>query len=331
MCMIELNYLKGCDKMNWVEISIKTTTEALEAVSNILYDAGVAGVSIEDPKDILALEKSEVFWDYVDEALLNSALEGAIVKAYLPQSSDLLDKIELIKQSVAMLPQHGLDIGLGEVAAIEVNEDDWSSSWKQYYKPAKIGDRVVVKPTWEDYEAEPGDIVIELDPGMAFGTGTHETTIMCVRELECYVNNSSTVFDIGCGSGILTIAAAKLGAKKVVGVDLDIVAVEVSRQNIELNKVEDIASVMLGNLMNTIVDKADVIVANIIADVIILLSEDIKDFLAGNGVFIASGIILDKIEAVREAMEKNGLEVIKIESMGEWAAVAAKNKGGRHE
>lgn len=317
--------------MNWLEVSIKTTTEAVEAVSNILYDAGVAGVSIEDPKDILALEKGETFWDYVDETLLTSTFEGAIVKAYLPQSADLLDKIELIKQSIAMLPQHGLDIGLGEVTTIEVNEDDWSSAWKQYYKPTQIGERVVVKPTWEEYEAKPEDIIIELDPGMAFGTGTHETTIMCARELEIFVNSNSTVFDIGCGSGILSIVAAKLGAKKVVGVDLDSVAVDVSQQNIKLNNVGDIVTVKLGNLMDTIVEKADVIVANIIADIIILLSKDIKQFLLDGGIFITSGIILDKIDAVKEAMEINDLEVIKVERMGEWAAVVAKNKGGKHE
>ena len=317
--------------MNWVEISIKTTTEAVEAVSNILYDAGVAGVSIEDPKDILALEKSETFWDYVDESLLTAAFEGAIVKAYLPQSADLIDKIELIKQSVAILPQHGLDIGLGEITTIEVNEDDWSSSWKQYYKPTKIGERVVVKPTWEEYEASPEDIIIELDPGMAFGTGTHETTIMCARQLEEYVRDDSSVFDIGCGSGILSIIAAKLGAKKVIGVDLDKVAVDVSLQNIELNSVQDIVEIKLGNLMDTIHEKAEIVVANIIADIVILLCKDIKQFLVEDGIFITSGIILDKIEAVSEALEANGLRVIRVERMGEWAAVVAKNTGGINE
>ena len=317
--------------MKWVEIAIKTTTEAVEAVSNILYDAGVAGVSIEDPKDILALEKSETFWDYVDESLLTAVFEGAIVKAYLPQSADLIDKIELIKQSVAILPQHGLDIGLGEITTIEVNEDDWSSAWKQYYKPTKIGEKVVVKPTWEEYDASPNDIIIELDPGMAFGTGTHETTIMCAQELESFVHNDTTVFDIGCGSGILSIIAAKLGAKKVIGVDLDAVAVDVSLQNIKHNNVENIVDVKLGNLMDTIHEKADVVVANIIADIIILLSRDIKQFLVDGGIFITSGIILDKIEAVKEALETNGLEVIKVNRMGEWAAVVAKKTGVKDE
>lgn len=317
--------------MKWVEIAIKTTTEAVEAVSNILYDAGVAGVSIEDPKDILALEKSETFWDYVDESLLTAVFEGAIVKAYLPQSADLIDKIELIKQSVAILPQHGLDIGLGEITTIEVNEDDWSSAWKQYYKPTKIGEKVVVKPTWEEYDASPNDIIIELDPGMAFGTGTHETTIMCAQELESFVHNDTTVFDIGCGSGILSIIAAKLGAKKVIGVDLDAVAVDVSLQNIKHNNVENIVDVKLGNLMDTIHEKADVVVANIIADIIILLSRDIKLFLVDGGIFITSGIILDKIEAVKEALEANGLEVIKVNRMGEWAAVVAKRTGVKDE
>ncbi len=314
--------------MNWVEISIKTTTEAVEAVANILYDAGVAGVSIEDPKDIMALEKSETFWDYVDESLLTATFEGAIVKAYLPQSADLIDKVELIKQSVALLPQHGLDIGLGEITTIEVNEEDWSSSWKQYYKPTKIGKRVVVKPSWETYEAAEDDIIIELDPGMAFGTGTHETTVMCAGELEAYVNPASVVFDIGCGSGILSIVAAKLGAKKVIGVDLDKVAVDVSLQNIALNNVQDVVDIKLGNLMDTINEKAEIIVANIMADIIILLSKDIRQFLVAEGIFITSGIILDKVDEVSEALVSNGLEVVSVNRMGEWAAIVAKKSGG---
>ncbi len=317
--------------MKWVEISIKTTTEAVEAVTNILYDAGVAGVSIEDPKDILALEKSETFWDYVDESLLTATFEGAIVKAYLPQSADLIDKVELVKQSVAVLPQHGLDIGLGEVTTIEVNEDDWSSSWKQYYKPTKIGKKVVVKPSWEEYEAAEEDIIIELDPGMAFGTGTHETTIMCAQELEAYVNPASLVFDIGCGSGILSIIAAKLGAKRVIGVDLDKVAVEVSLQNIALNDVQGMVDIKQGNLMDTIDEKADIVVANIIADIIILLSKDIKNFLVEDGIFITSGIILDKVDAVSEALESNGLKVVRVNRMGEWAAIVAQKSGGSNE
>ncbi|KAB3539093.1 50S ribosomal protein L11 methyltransferase [Alkaliphilus pronyensis] len=313
--------------MEWIEISIKTTTEAVEAVSNILYDAGVTGVAIEDSKDYLFIEQSEGDWDYVDESLFNNGFEGAIVKGYLPASADLVDKIELIRQLVSLLPQYGLDIGLGEVTTIEVSEEDWSSSWKQYYKPTKVSNKIVVKPTWENYIANKGELIIELDPGMAFGTGTHETTIMCINALEKHIKPSSVVYDIGCGSGILSIAAAKLGADRVIAVDLDSVAVEVTKKNICNNNVQEIVSVKHGNLMETVEGSADTIVANIIADIIVLLAKDVKEFLKDDGVFISSGIIIDKIDQVVEALEKADLKVININKMGEWAAITSMKKG----
>lgn len=313
--------------MMWIEVSIKTTTEAVEAVSNILYDAGVSGVAIEDPNDFVFEENNELIWDYVDESILPTNFEGAIVKGYLPASADLVDKVELIKELVGMLPQYGLDIGLGEVTTIEVSEDDWSDAWKQYYKPTKIGERVVVKPTWEQYEPAEEDIIIELDPGMAFGTGTHETTMMCVMELEQAVKPHSIVFDIGCGSGILAIAAAKIGAERVTAIDLDPVAKEVAEKNVSLNHVEDIVEVKQGNLTDALTGKAHVVVANIIADIITLLSKDITNFIVKNGIFISSGIILEKIDMVVESLKTNGFEVVKVNKMGEWAAIVAQYKG----
>ncbi|AOY77566.1 50S ribosomal protein L11 methyltransferase [Clostridium formicaceticum] len=317
--------------MEWVEVSIKTTTEAVEAVSNILYDAGVAGVVIEDPNDLNFLEKDENSWDYVDESIFQNLYEGAIVKGYLPESPVLIDKIEEIRQLVALLPEYGLDIGIGEVTTLEVHEEDWSHSWKKYYKTTKLGKNIVIKPTWEIYEQKQGELVIEMDPGMAFGTGTHETTMMCVMELENYVKENTTVFDIGCGSGILAITAAKLGAEKVIAVDIDEVAVDATANNVKLNAVENIVSIRRGNLMEVVTEKADVVVANIIAEIIMILSKDIKSFLTEDGTFIASGIILDKVDAVKENLISVGLDVLKVETMGEWAAIVSKVKGGKHE
>lgn len=312
--------------MKWIEVTIRTTTEAVEAVANVLYDAGVSGVAIEDPNDIVFVNNDEKTWDYVDEALIDFE-QGALVKGYLPESSDLVEKIEIIKNSIAALPEFGLNIGAGEVSTLEVNEEDWSTSWKQYYKPTKIGDKIVIKPTWEEYKAQEGDMVIEMDPGMAFGTGTHETTMMCVEQLEKYISKDTTVFDIGTGSGILAIVGAKLGAKKAIGVDFDPVAVTVAKENVRENKVEDIVEIKQGNLMDVVSEKADVVVANIIAEVIVILSEDIKNFLNKDGIFISSGIILDKIDTVKESLMKNGLEVIDVETMGEWAAIVSRAKG----
>ncbi len=309
--------------MKWIEVSIKTTTGAVEAVANVLYNVGVSGVVIEDPHDIVLTNNLETAWDYIDESLINLE-EGAIVKGYIPESSDLIDKIDLVKQSVASLPQFGLNIGPGEDRVIEVREEDWSTSWKKYYKPTKVGNKIVVKPIWEEYNPGADEIVIEMDPGMAFGTGTHETTIMCVQQLEQYVFEKCTVFDIGCGSGILSIAATKLGAKKVIGIDYDEVAVNVARKNVIENEVDNIVEIKHANLTDVITEKADIIVANIIADVIILLSKNIKNFLKNDGFFITSGIILDRIKEVKHNLTMNGLEIVEIGMMGEWSVIVSK-------
>ncbi|HZK58191.1 MAG TPA: 50S ribosomal protein L11 methyltransferase [Clostridia bacterium] len=309
--------------MKWVEVSIKTTTGAIEAVANVLYNVGVSGVVIEDPHDIVLANNDENAWDYIDESLINLE-EGAIVKGYIPESSDLVDKIDLVRQLVAALPGFGLNIGAGEVSTVEINEEDWDTSWKKYYKPTKIGNRIVVKPIWEEYRPEENEIVIEMDPGMAFGTGTHETTIMCIQRLEQHVSEKCTVFDIGCGSGILSIAAAKLGADKVIGVDYDKVAVNVARKNVTVNEVDDVVEIKHGNLLDVVIDKANIIVANITADIVMILSRDIKNFLDNYGFFIVSGIISDKIEEVKGSLEANGLEITKTETVGEWSTITSK-------
>ncbi|WP_416197745.1 MAG: 50S ribosomal protein L11 methyltransferase [Sporanaerobacter sp.] len=310
--------------MKWIEVQIKTTTEAEEAVANILYELGVGGLAIEDPNDILAFAKNEDDWDYIDPSLLKQDFEGVIIKGYFPESEDLIDKIELIKQNVEKIPQYNLDKGLGEVTTTEVYEKDWAESWKKYYKPKKIGEKIVVKPTWEEYEEKSGEIIVELDPGMAFGTGTHETTTMCIRALEKYTKPNSTIFDIGCGSGILSIAAAKLGGKRVVGVDLDELPVKVSKENVKLNKVSDVVEIRRGNLLDVVDEKADIIVSNIIAEIIVDLTSDITPYLKGDSIFISSGIIIEKIDMVVDALSKEGFKVLEISKMNGWACIVSK-------
>lgn len=310
--------------MKWAEITIKTTTEAVEAITNILYEQNVGGVSIEDPKDFKFQKKHEYDWDFVEEEIFNSGYDGVIIKTYITEERDVSDDIKLIKEKIEGLKEFGIDVGEAIVELSQVDEEDWANEWKNYYKPTKIGEKIVVKPTWEDYEANDTDLIIELDPGMAFGTGTHETTSMCIRELEKYVKPESKVFDIGCGSGILAIAAAKLGAKDVLAVDLDEVAVKVSKENIELNKVEGSINALHGNLMEVVKDKADIVVANIIADIIKILAKDIKQFMKDDAVFISSGIIHAKVDEVKEALTKNGLEIVHVESLGEWNAIVSK-------
>lgn len=310
--------------MKWTEITIKTTTEAVEAVTNILYDMNVGGVSIEDPKDFKFQKKNEYDWDFVEEEIFNSGYDGVIIKTYITEERDVTDDINIIKERINALKGFGIDIGDAIVELSEVDEQDWANEWKNYYKPTKIGEKIVVKPTWEEYEKKEDDLIVELDPGVAFGTGTHETTTMCIQQLEKYVNENSKVFDIGCGSGILAISAAKLGAKDVLAVDLDEVAVKVSKENVSLNNVD--VKVMHGNLMEVVNDKADIVVANIIADIIKILAKDIKNFMKEDAVFISSGIIHKKVDEVKNSLEENGLEIVEIQTLGEWNAIVSKIK-----
>ena len=313
--------------MKWIEVTIKTTTEAVEAITNILDDLRTGGVMIEDPKDFFFQKKNELDWDYIEEEVFNKRnSEGVLIKTYISEERNVMELVEIIKQKVSALAGFGIDIGEGSVSLGQVNEEDWANEWKKYYKPTKIGEKLVVKPTWEDYEVQSGDLVIELDPGMAFGTGTHETTTMCMRELEKYVTEDSKVFDIGCGSGILAIAAAKLGAKDVIAVDLDEVAVKVAAENVAHNHVQDSVQVLHGNLIDVVSDKADVVVANIIADIIKILAKDVHSCMKEDAVFISSGIIHAKVNEVKESLIENGFEIIEVKTLGEWNAIVAKLK-----
>lgn len=313
--------------MKWIEVTIKTTTEAVEAITNILDDLRTGGVMIEDPKDFFFQKKNELDWDYVEEEVFNKRnSDGVLIKTYISEERNVMELVETIKQKVSELTGFGIDIGEGSVSLGQVNEEDWANEWKKYYKPTKIGEKLVVKPTWEDYDVQDGDLVIELDPGMAFGTGTHETTTMCMRELEKYVREDSKVFDIGCGSGILAIASAKLGAKDVIAVDLDEVAVKVAAENVAHNNVEDAVKVLHGNLIDVVDDKADVVVANIIADIIKILAKDVHSCMKEDAVFISSGIIHAKVDEVKASLIENGFEIVEVKTLGEWNAIVAKLK-----
>jgi ribosomal protein L11 methyltransferase len=309
----------------WIEITILTASEAVEAVSAILYDAGVGGVAIEDPKDVINSNTQPHDWDYIEEKLLPEDTGEVKVKGYLLDNEGVSTKIDIIRQSVEKLDEYGLDKGKGEVTVKDVSEQDWANAWKQYYKPFKIGEHIVIKPTWEEYEPETDDIVIELDPGMAFGTGTHETTRLCIELLEHYVDNNAMVLDIGCGSGILSITASKLGAAKVIGVDIDEVAVRSSKENILTSKVENV-EIRQGNLFDVVNEKADIIVANIIADVIIGVCDILPQFIKQDGIFISSGIIRDRADDVKKALLLKNFRILQVREMGEWVAIAAKVK-----
>ena len=213
---------------------------------------------------------------------------------------------------------------MGDVLINNVDEEDWAQNWKIHYKTEHITNNIIIKPSWETYVGKTNELVIELDPGMAFGTGSHETTIMCARALEEYVDNTKDVFDIGCGSGILSIIAAKLGAKRVLAIDLDPMCVKVTEENININRVSDRVKTQTGNLFDLVDGKADIIVANIIAEIIVGMIPDIKEYLNKDGVFIASGIIESKLPIVQKALHDNGYTIVKILQINGWLAIISK-------
>ncbi len=307
----------------WIEVRVITKSEALEPVSGIFYGLDCKGVAIEDPNDILEREQGPLTWDFADINVLEHKGKVAVVKAYFSEEDNINEILTYINEKMDELKELGIDTGLAKVESEKMFEEDWANNWKKYYKPTKVGQKIVVKPIWEEYQEQGDEKVIELDPGMAFGTGTHETTRMCIQSLEEYVKADSTVFDVGCGSGILAIAAAKLGAKMAVGVDLDPVAVESAKENVGYNNLDNI-QILYGNLVEVIDGKADIVVANIIAEVICILTEDVKRVLKDNGYFITSGIIHDRVEMVTKKLEETGFEVIEINKDGEWNCIVAK-------
>lgn len=313
--------------MKWFELRIHTTNEAIEPISNILHEAGASGVVIEDPFE-LTKEREDQFGEIYQLNPDDYPEEGVIVKAYFPQNSFLGETVEAIKDSINHLILYNIDIGMNKVTISEVDEEEWSTSWKKFYHPVKISEKFTIVPTWEDYEPFSSDeLIIELDPGMAFGTGTHPTTVMSIQALERSVKHGDNVIDVGTGSGVLSIAAAMLGAREIKAFDLDEVAVRSAKQNIKINKVNDVVSVTQNNLLDGVDDHcADVVVANILAEIILRLTEDAARVIKPGGTFIASGIIQPKKELVREAIVEAGFDITETLVMEDWVAIIAKRK-----
>ena len=309
----------------WIEVRVITKSEALEPISGIFYGLDCKGVAIEDPEDLFGREQGPLTWDFADINVLEHKGKFAVVKGYFSEEDNIDEIIAYINEKIEEIKALGIDVGEGKVEFEKMYEEDWANNWKKYYKPSKVGEKIVVKPIWEEYEAKDEELVVELDPGMAFGTGEHETTRMCIQALEKYVQKDSTVFDVGCGSGILAIAAAKLGAKLAVGVDLDPVAVESAKENVGFNNIDNI-EILHGNLIEVIDGKADIVVANIIAEIICILTEDVSRVIKPNGYFITSGIIHDRVEMVTNKLEECGFEVVKVNKDGEWNCIIAKLK-----
>ena len=308
--------------MDWQEIVVTTTKEASDAVANLLQEQGSGGVVIDDP-EVVREYIDHANWDAyaLPESLLK--LKNVKIKAYYPINDNLPKKIEQIKFKLNQLDGEIIPGSLIAMEFSQLAEEDWAHAWKAFYKPVKVGQKIVIKPTWEDYKQKGQEIIVELDPGMAFGTGTHDTTVMCIQALEEIIQGGEHIYDVGTGSGVLAITAAKLGADWVKAIDLDEVAVKVATQNVEQNHVADKVRVMVGNLLDMAKDKVQIVVANIIAVVIVDLCPAVAEVLPSGGVFIASGIIDERWPQVQKALIDNGFNIKEVKRSKEWVAVIA--------
>ena len=306
--------------MRWARISVVTTHEGADLIGNILLELGAAGTEIDDPS--LVNEYIDAgLWDYTDLPRAEDT-ETVTVRAYLPEDARLESSLLALAERIAALRHAGAALGAGTISHSFVADEDWAETWKAYIHTEKIGERIVVRPTWEEYTPSADEIVIELDPGAAFGTGAHATTAMCLRWLEHLVSPGMRVYDVGCGSGILAVAAAKLGAGEVIAMDYDPVAVSVAEENIRQNNVHNVVACE-SDLLSACegAAPAELITANIIADVIVRLFAQLDRHLAPGGTLLASGIIDDRIADVEHAAAQHGFTVLDMTCEKEWAAM----------
>ncbi len=325
--------------MIWKKITIETTTEAVDMISYTLGELGVEGIEIEDKVPLSEEDQKAMFIDILPELPPDDGV--ALISCYIDNPETDVDAlVAQIKEELENMRQY-MDIGSGRLTLGETEDKDWINNWKEFFHPFWLN-QILIKPTWipeSEVERKPGDIMIEIDPGTAFGTGAHETTKLCIEQLEKYLTGKETVFDAGCGSGILSIIATKLGAGQVFGVDIDPLAVDASYENCRVNHIsEQQANFMQGNV---IADEAfaehmaqakgslpqyDIVVANILADVIIPLSGKVAPYMKPDGIFISSGIIHTKEEEVRQALLTNGFEIIETTYMKDWVCFTAKQR-----
>ncbi|MCW0986913.1 MULTISPECIES: 50S ribosomal protein L11 methyltransferase [Streptococcus] len=303
----------------WQELTIMVSREAEEAVSNILIDLGSQGVAIDDSADYLG--EAGPFGEVLPQV---EQLNMVAITAYYPETANLEMIRQEVKERLVQLRDFGLEIGETQLTTQQLAEEDWADNWKKYFEPARITHDLTIVPSWTDYEVTTGEKIIKLDPGMAFGTGTHPTTKMSLFALEQVLRGGETVLDVGTGSGVLSIASSLLGAKEIFAYDLDDVAVRVAQENIALNAGTENIHVAAGDLLKGVDIEADIIVANILADILVNLTDDAYRLLKDEGYLIMSGIISEKWNLVRESAEAAGFFLETHMIQGEWNACVFK-------
>ena len=300
--------------MKWIEVKVifeaKSPQMASDLISNLFYDFGLQGVCIEEPE--------QVRQDYAPLHPSRHAVSGYFPVNELTDNKRILLQKKLAALESAIHMSYWMDFR-------ELDEEDWAESWKKFFWPEKVTENIVVKPTWREYHPQKKELILEIDPGMAFGTGTHPTTALCIGLIEKYIRPGWTFLDIGTGSGILMVAAAKLGAEKILGIDNDEVAVEIAKKNLRLNQIPETGfKVLTGNLVDGMHDKFDMVAANILSDVILVLLDNIKNVLTAGSILVCSGIIEENAAIVCDKMKSLDFEIMKISEKEEWVSIAAR-------
>lgn len=327
------------NECNWIEIFIETTKEGFEPVSGIIYQCGITGVMIEDADDFEEfLENPARDWDYIEDELVeqkHNAKNG--ITFFVRDNMNGKETFELVKEMLKNAKENEKEIDFGslDITVKNIKEDDWANNWKKYFKPFAVGDKIVIRPSWEEYNDDGNKTVLKIDPGHVFGTGTHETTQLCIELIENYLKKDDMVLDIGCGSGILSIASLLLGAKYADAVDIDPNAIDIAYTNAGMNDIgRETYDVVSGNILEDedlnekySGKKYDVVEANIVADVIIALTDKIPQYIKDRGVFISSGIIVERLDDVLEALKGHGFEVLEVKKKKGWSAIASRYNG----
>lgn len=325
--------------MEWIEVFVATSQMGLEPVEGVLYQCGLNGLMIHDEADFAEfLENPNREWDYVADELVEEKQEQTTGITFFLRDNlygrEQLSQIKSALQSVKETEKE-LDLGSLEVTMKNVAEEDWANNWKKYFKPFPVGDKIMIKSSWEELPAQTDKIILKIDPGHIFGTGTHETTQLCMELIEKYVKKDDMVLDIGCGSGILSIASLLLDAKEADAVDIDPNAIQIAYENSDRNDIDRSRyHVKAGNILEDTElqasysgKKYDLVAANIVADVIIALTKQVPDYIRDGGIFLCSGIITERKEDVLEALKAAGFAVLDIKEKTSWVAIATRYEG----
>lgn len=302
--------------MKWNILALTIDRNDLELATSVLYDIGVESFEVVD-ESVSKEELGNMFADIVSDDL-DMDSQTVIVKCYVSEHENVDGYMD---QIIAGFETFNIKVVIDKGVS---DEEDWANKWKDYFKPFKIDEHLIIKPIWESYQGDEKDVIIEIEPGMAFGSGTHETTSMCTKAIKKYLTTDSQLLDVGCGSGILSLVAAKLGAKQVLGIDIDIHAVKVAKDNVSYNGLDQTIEIVHGDLLDQVNDQYNMVVANILAEVIVILTPQISQVITPGGLFIASGIIREKKAMVLDVLNDNGFEVIEILEDGEWVAIVSR-------